>query len=233
MEKLKTYVAFIIDESSSMNRIKQDTIDAFNSQLKTLKEESSSPEAMAIRLLISGKQYEGSETFVSIVKFSDTVGSISELTSVDSIESITDKTYSPYGNTALYDAIGKTIEEYKKIPEMKEEGSSALFIILTDGEENCSKEFSHKKLKSMIDELTETKKWTFTFVGAENALEQAVEIGISAANSRSFTATASGVMNLSADMSKGLRSYYGSRNAGLTSVDSFYGSTEQYEVWTN
>jgi len=220
--KLKTFVALIIDESGSMSSIKKETINNFNEQLQVLKQESNSPDAIAKKLLIGGQEYEGVETFVSIVKFNQNTNIIISLDNVNNISEITETDYSPDGGTALYDAIGYTIERFQSIPEMADPGSSALFIILTDGEENSSKHFSHKKVKSLIKDLDIDGKWTFTFMGTENALDQAVEIGISLGNTVAFDNTAKGMSTAANTMSIGLRSYYGARLSGETATDSFY-----------
>ncbi len=226
MAKLKTFVALIVDESGSMSSIKKETINNFNEQLQVLKQESNSPDAVAKKLLIGGQEYEGVETFVSVVKFNQETNIIINLDDVNSIKEIADSDYSPNGGTALYDAIGDTIERFQSIPEMSDPGSSALFVILTDGEENSSKRFSHKRVKSLIDDLNADNKWTFTFMGTENALEQAVDIGIAAGNMVAFDNTVKGMAVANDVMTTSLRSYYNARRSGETSVDSFYSSDE-------
>lgn len=225
--KLKTFVALIIDESGSMSSIKKETINNFNEQLQVLKQESNSPDAIAKKLLIGGQEYEGVETFVSVVKFNQDTNIIINLADVNNISEITDTDYSPNGGTALYDAIGDTIERFQSIPEMSDPGSSALFIILTDGEENSSKRFSHKRVKSLIDDLNADKKWTFTFMGTENALDQAREIGIAYGNTVAFDNTAKGMAVANNVMTTSLRSYYSARLSGETSVDSFYSDEDK------
>ncbi len=96
--------------------------------------------------------------------------------------------YRTRGLTALYDAIGKGFA----LVDAKEK--NVFVSILTDGEENDSKEFDYNKLK----ELIEAKKqlgWVITFMGTtESAIKSARSIGISAGNSLSFADNASGVM---------------------------------------
>jgi len=225
--KLKTFVALVIDESGSMSSIKKETINNFNEQLQVLKQESNSPDAIAKKLLIGGQEYEGVETFVSVVKFNQNTNIIISLDDVNSISEINDTDYSPDGGTALYDAIGDTIERFQSIPDMSDPGSSALLVILTDGEENSSKRFSHKKIKSLIDDLNTNNKWTFTFMGTENALDQAVDIGIAAGNTVVFDNTAKGMSMATNTMSVGLRSYYNARLSGETSTDSFYSNEDK------
>ena len=56
---------------------------------------------------------------------------------------------------------------------------SVLVTIITDGEENCSKEYSGKTIATIIDELKK-KGWMFTYIGAnQDAVRVAMTINIS------------------------------------------------------
>lgn len=228
-KNLKTYVALIVDESGSMTSIYTAALTNFNEQLQVLKEESNSPEAVAKKLLIEGEEYDGVETHVSVVKFNQDVNVIVDLEEVSNVEEITQQDYQPSGTTALYDAIGETIERFQNIDDLDDPGTSVLFVIITDGMENASKRFGQKKIKSLVDELQATDKWTFTFMGTEDALEQAYDIGLARGNVAAFSADVVGMSTATATMSNSLRSYYDSRSAGLTSVSSFYDDSDEEE----
>lgn len=227
-KNLKTYVALIIDESGSMNSIRQQAINNFNEQLQVLKEESNSPNAVAKKLLVNGEEYEGIETYVSVVKFNYHVNVIDELAEVNTITEVTDDEYQPNGTTALYDAIGMTIDRFQKIEDLNDPGASVLFIIITDGQENASSNYTYEKVKSLVNDLNATNKWTFTFMGTKDALEQAYNIGFAKGNVTAFAATADG-MNLASDvMASSLRSYYDARTTkGVTSLASFYDNIDE------
>lgn len=76
----------------------------------------------------------------------------------------------PRGNTALLDAVGRSISEagarLEKMPEDQRPGL-VVFVIVTDGLENSSKEFTFSKVKEMIDHQRDTYNWQFTFIGAD------------------------------------------------------------------
>ena len=74
------------------------------------------------------------------------------------------KAYNPCGATPLYDAIGKTVS---KLNAMVDEGDNVLVTIITDGEENCSQEWSLQMVNKLIGKLKE-HKWTFTLIGTDN-----------------------------------------------------------------
>lgn len=95
--------------------------------------------------------------------------------------------YTPYGSTAMNDGIGTAIDRIGKwLSEMPEEErpSKNLIVIMTDGEENSSKEYSLSKVQEMIKHQTEKYNWTFVYMGMDITNKKAADdLGIT---SRSF-----------------------------------------------
>ena len=69
--------------------------------------------------------------------------------------------YIPNSMTPLYDAIAKTIHDTEKVAK----GKDVLCVIMTDGEENASKEYTRDKIFGLIKEK-EKEKWSFIYLGA-------------------------------------------------------------------
>jgi hypothetical protein len=90
----------------------------------------------------------------------------------------------PRGGTALLDAVGRAINETgERLARMPEEDRPGLviFVVMTDGEENSSKEFSKARIKEMIQHQQEVYNWHFTFLGAnQDAFAEAGGMGIDA-----------------------------------------------------
>lgn len=90
----------------------------------------------------------------------------------------------PRGWTALLDAIGRSINETgTRLAAMSEDTRPALviFVIVTDGQENSSKEFSKTQIRQMVTEQQEKYSWKFTYLGAnQNAFTEAGALGIAA-----------------------------------------------------
>jgi uncharacterized protein YegL len=89
----------------------------------------------------------------------------------------------PRGATALLDAIGRAIQEtgarLRALPESERPGL-VVFMILTDGQENASREFSRERIKEMIEHQQSVYSWQFTFLGAnQDAFAEAGQLGIS------------------------------------------------------
>jgi hypothetical protein len=54
-----------------------------------------------------------------------------------------------------------------------------MFVITTDGMENASREYSHEKVRSMVEHEKEKYGWEFIFLGANiDAAETAGQFGI-------------------------------------------------------
>ena len=129
-------------------------------------------------------------------------------------ESIADG-YKPSGMTALYDAIGQGFSLVGK----KQTG---VFVnILTDGDENASQEYTHESVKKLIEEAKE-KKWGLTFMGTtEDAIQNAVAMGVTIGNTFQFSNNRQGVntSNLKKKMSRD--KYYTSvvASASLDEID--------------
>jgi uncharacterized protein YegL len=96
--------------------------------------------------------------------------------------------YSPGGSTAMNDAIGTAVTEIGKwLSDMPEEErpSKNLIVIMTDGEENSSQEYSLQQVKDMIKEQTEKYSWEFIYLGTDiTTTEYAEDLGI---NHRGYT----------------------------------------------
>jgi len=99
----------------------------------------------------------------------------------------------PRGMTALLDAVGRAINETgERLARMPEEERPGLviFVIMTDGLENSSVEFTKPQLKEMIQRQQNQYSWHFTFLGAnQDAFAEAQSMGIDFAGAANFSAS--------------------------------------------
>ena len=154
-------LVFILDRSGSMGGLESDTIGGYNSMLSKQKNQK------------KGKVY------VTTVLFDDEYELLHNQVSIEEMKPITEKEYYVRGSTALLDAIGKTIMQVKANQDKKENKDKVLFVIITDGLENASKEYRKDLIKKMIEERKEKDKWEFLFLGANiDAIGAAGELGI-------------------------------------------------------
>lgn len=168
-----TEIAFILDQSGSMDSIKAGTLEGVNAFLDQQKKENSDyPVRFSLTL------------FSTEVEVRHSSVSISEVPGLD------EKTYQPSGGTALLDAIGITIDEIgKRLAETLEAERPAKVIvaIMTDGEENSSRVFTWDQISEKIKHQTEVYKWEFLFMGAnQDAIANASRINISVESSTNY-----------------------------------------------
>ena len=158
-------VVFILDRSGSMGGLESDTIGGFNSMLEKQRK-------------IEGK------AFITTVLFDDQYELLHDRVNIAKVNNITEKEYFVRGSTALLDAIGKTIAKEKAIQDTlgkNEKADKVLFVIITDGLENASKEYNSSTVKKLIETQKEKYGWEFLFLGANiDAIETANTIGINA-----------------------------------------------------
>ncbi len=165
MEKNLTELVFILDKSGSMAGLERDTIGGFNSMLE---KQRSADGGCCITTVLFNNRYE----------------LLHDRIDIQAVSALTDKEYQAGGSTALLDAIGCTIAKLIAVQRSKTEAYRAkrvMFVIITDGEENASREYSVQKVKSMIEYEQSKYGWEFIFLGANiDAVETAGRFGIRA-----------------------------------------------------
>ena len=165
MKKGLTELVFILDKSGSMAGLETDTIGGFNSMLKKQKDEAG-------------------ECRVTTVLFDNRYTLLHDRIDIRAVAPITEKEYFVGGSTALLDAIGKTIRKIAGVQRSTAEDYRAekvIFIIITDGAENASREYGSEEVKKLISLEKERYGWEFLFLGANiDAVETAGRFGISA-----------------------------------------------------
>ena len=103
------------------------------------------------------------------------------------------KTFIPRGNTALLDAIGRGIN-LTEVDVRKSKVDKVAVVILTDGEENASKEFNQDVIRKMIEHQQRCESWEFFFLAAnQDAFTVGSSIGVKGVNSITYEASGAGV----------------------------------------
>lgn len=161
----------IVDRSGSMNSIREDAIGGFNTFLK------------------GQKEAEGKANF-TLVLFDNEYLTPYDNVPINEVEDLDNTTYVPRSTTALYDAIGRSINEAKARHENladDEKPEQVIISILTDGHENASREFTQSQIKEMIEEQQNKHDWGFVFLAAnQDATLAAQDMGISSNHAMSF-----------------------------------------------
>lgn len=171
-----TELVFIIDKSGSMQGLEKDTVGGFNAMIEKQKKE------------------EGT-CLVSTVLFDTESTVIHDRIALENIRPMEEKDYCPSGCTALMDALGGAIHHIGNIHKYIRKDDvpeHTVFVITTDGMENASRRYSHRKLREMI-EARKKDGWEFLFIGANiDAVTTADQYGINPENAVNYCADKKG-----------------------------------------
>ena len=215
--KLITHYLLILDKSSSMSTVQQNTISGFNENIQTIKK--------------LAKDNLDQEFYVSLVTFNGEVDYAIWEKPLDEIELINEKTYSPDGMTALYDAIGLSITKLQKDikEELESESDSKIVVtIFTDGMENASQECNHEFVANLSEELQKTEKWMFSYIGANHDVQKtAKSLNIPMSNTIKYCSSQVGTASAFASQTEGLNRYVATRGAGIKDINHLYSDEDK------
>jgi uncharacterized protein YegL len=170
MNNKLTELVMVIDRSGSMG------VGAFHLDMEG-----------GINQLIKDQKGEDGDCNLTLIQFDNEYDVIC---SGESIDKVGDYHLVPRGSTALCDAVGRGIAEVgERLAEMKEENrpGAVVFIIVTDGAENDSHEYTKDQIAEKIKHQEEKYNWQFVFLGAEiDAFEEAGGIGVKKVSTTSF-----------------------------------------------
>ena len=172
-----TEMVFILDRSGSMSGLESDTIGGYNAML-------------------AKQQKQPGEAVVTTVLFDDLYELLHDRINLRGVAPITAKEYFVRGNTALLDAVGKTINKIgnaQKRTAEPERAEHVVVVITTDGMENASREFNEEKVRRMIEHQKNKYGWEFIFLGANiDAIATAERYGIGRDRAANYNADAEG-----------------------------------------
>ncbi len=163
-----TDITLVVDRSGSMQQIREDAEGGVNSFIA---QQANEPGEALLTLVQFDTEYEFLHKGIPIAQ-------------------VPEYRLVPRGMTALLDATGRAINETgARLSEINEADRPGLviFVIMTDGLENSSKEFSKSDIKKMIERQQEEYNWHFTFLGAnQDAFTEAGGMGIKATGAANY-----------------------------------------------
>lgn len=207
----KIFNLIILDESGSMESIKAATLSGFNEVVQTIKGAS--------------QQFPEQQHTITLVTFNGlSIKTRLDNQPVEQLSLLTDELFQPGASTPLYDAMGRSLLRMEWLVE-NELNYSVLVSILTDGEENASKEFSASQIQAMIERLKQ-RNWSFTYMGANHAVQKTA-LSLSIEQSITFQANEADMKDLFAKERKGRTTFYEKRSRGQSVKDAESGYFDQ------
>jgi len=208
VKKLTNRIALVIDASGSMKPLTEKVTKMINEQIGSIKVAS---------------HKEKQHTYVSVYDFSDSkdIRPLVMNAWAESVQPITN--YSVRGMTALRDAIGRVVTDLAAMPDANDPDTSFLVIVMTDGEENASSEYSAHALSKLIDTMQKTDRWTFVMnvpPGHKQMLTK--RTGVPEGNIREWEGTVVGLETANQVMKTSNAAYFASRSLGATSSQNYF-----------
>ena len=177
-------IVFLLDKSGSMSGSESDTIGGYNS-------------------FINKEKKSNTNSLVTTVLFDNNYHKLYDRININNVKKLTSKDYYVGGCTALYDAIGITINEMDKNNPDK-----VLFVITTDGLENASREYNKNNIKKLIESH---KNYEFIFLGAGiDSYSEGESIGIRKTNISNYSKSGRGINKMFASINKASEMMYAS-----------------------
>lgn len=178
-----THITLVVDRSGSMTSVRDDAEKGINSLLEE-------------QFALDGK------LTVTLVEFDDSVNTVTRLAKDNFTYNL-----KPRGFTALLDAVGreitKTGEDLAKMKE-KDRPAKVLFVVVTDGHENASSEYTVDSVKTLTDRQKSKYNWDFQFIGADQAAWAGHSLGM---NTTQYVNNAAGNTRLYATLNNSATAY--------------------------
>ena len=177
-----TAIAFVLDETGSMEVCRGAAIAGFNHWLA----EQQVAKQLALDEVCT----------LTLVKFSERPGLplcriVHEGAPLAAVPPLNRETYRPNGGTPLLDAVGRTI---MWMDRQQPQADRTLIVVLTDGDENASHEFTAPQIRDLICSHEATGTWTFVYLAAnQDAWAVSERLGIPDGNTSSFSVPEIGV----------------------------------------
>jgi hypothetical protein len=169
-EERTILINFVLDKSGSMEIIREATVSGFNQFLRDQQEEGG---AAALTLTLFDTRFKTVVTALPVAE----------------VRPLDQRSYIPGGNTALYDAIAHTMRLTDRyVAERRPD--QVLFVIMTDGQENASREFDQQQIMQLIEHRQSTADYEFIYLGAnQDSYRVGASMGLAAGRTLDYAAS--------------------------------------------
>lgn len=204
---MKQYIGIARDHSGSMGGLAKAAMKDYNLNVESIQ---------------NAAKKHNIETIVSVVEFGNPhVNRVVVNSPIDKLKPIS--FYQVNGGTPMLDAVGDLVNIFENMPDRDDPNVSFLIMIVTDGEENQSRNWNWNYAVRRIQELQNTNRWTITFrIPKGHYKNQLVRFGLPAENILEWETTEQGMELASVQTQNATSNFYESRSRGVTGTRNFY-----------
>lgn len=207
-EERSILINFVLDKSGSMDVIRAATISGFNE-------------------FLGDQQREGGNARMTLTLFDTHLTPLATAVPIREIAPLDLSTFEPGGMTALYDAIGHTMTVTDDF-YAEHKPDQVLFVIMTDGAENASREFDRARIFTMIEDRQKLANYEFLYLGAnQDSYMVGHELGLRDGHTLDYAHTEAGARRTMQRVSHNVRAY---RRQGAAQVEDGAFFSEAFEA---
>lgn len=208
---VRTRIALVLDRSGSMESIREAARGAFNEAISRVQSDAEAGMATGIH------------TTLSVATFNDRIEDVLLNAPADRMSPLATEDYQPSGMTALFDAIGHSIDVLDKAGPL-EQADAALVIVISDGQENASRHVRQADLVERMQTLEKTGQWTFSFLMANVDIKDlSKRMGTERSNYAVWRSDQAGAEMVARELSSSIGSYMKGRTMGRRQKKEFFG----------
>jgi len=140
-------IRLVLDRSGSMSSCRETTVDSINKYIHEIKKES-------VEGVFTLSTFDNRSIDIPISRIS-----------IKLLDTLPYEILTPRGGTPLYDAIGTAVHDLSVFNNSENE--KKVLVIVTDGLENASQEYTSESIKKLIEEKTR-EGWLIVYLGADH-----------------------------------------------------------------
>lgn len=213
---MKNYIGFVNDHSCSMARLAKAAVKDYNTMIHSVRE-AATREMLDTIVSTIGIGLDHAPVQRQVVNSNPHV--LKEV-----------KTWKAEGMTPLYDGVLDMIELFESLPDAKNKEVSFLVSVTTDGGENGSRRISASSLRSKLEALQASGRWTFVFRVPEGHADTVSNLGVPRNNIQEWSTTTQGMEKSSIIAQAAMNNYFTARAAGATSSTTFYADATKVDT---
>jgi hypothetical protein len=213
---MKNYIGFVNDHSGSMARLAKAAVKDYNTMIHSVRD-AATREMLDTIVSTIGIGLDHAPVQRQVVNSNPHV--LKEV-----------KTWRAVGMTPLYDGVLDMIELFESLPDAKNKEVSFLVSVTTDGGENGSRRISASSLRSKLEALQASGRWTFVFRVPEGHADTVSNLGVPRNNIQEWDTTSQGMEKSSIITQAAMNNFFTARAAGATSSTTFYADATKVDT---